>query len=98
MVIYLDDILIKCFQIPHAFQEILSGEKTPTVSYTVPSFSSFILCWENLVEENPDWTTIIQPGLDKLGKYENDLNEIHLVAMGKLYLIYYLLTNFFKYL
>lgn len=90
MVIYLNDILIKCFQIPHAFQEILSGEKTPTLCYTIPSFSSFILCWETLVEENPEWVRIIQPGLIKLGDYEAQLTETHLVVMGKLYLIYYL--------
>jgi hypothetical protein len=90
MVIYLDKMLIKYFQIPHAFQEMLSREKTPTLSYIIPSFASFILCWENLVEENPDWADIIQPGLDKLGDYEDRLTDTHLVAMGKLYLIYYL--------
>lgn len=42
------------------------------------------------MEGNPDWATIIQPGLDKLGDYEEKLTETHLVAMGKLYLIYYL--------
>jgi hypothetical protein len=69
---------------------MLSGEKTPTLSYIIPSFSSFILCWENLVEANPEWTEIIQPGLDNLGNYEDRLTDIHLVAMGKFYLIYYL--------
>lgn len=90
MIIYLNDVLIKCFQIPHAFQEILSGEKTPTLSYTIPSFSSFISSWEVLMEENPEWKAIIQPGLDKLEDYEEKLTEVNLVAMGKLYLIYYL--------
>jgi hypothetical protein len=38
------------------------------------------------MEENPEWEEIIQPGLDKLGNYEDRLTEIHLVAMGKFYL------------
>ena len=69
---------------------MLSGEKTPTLSYIIPAFASFILCWENLVEDNPEWTDAIQPGLDKLGDYENRLTDIHVVAMGKFYLIYIL--------
>jgi hypothetical protein len=84
MFIYLDNILIKYFQIPHAFQEILSGEKTPTLSYSIPSYSSFISCWESLVEDNPEWEGIIQPGLKKLSSYEDRLTETHLAAMGKL--------------
>jgi hypothetical protein len=69
---------------------VLSGEKTPTISYIIPAFASFILCWENLVEENPNWSETIQPGLDKLGDYENRLTDTHLVGMGNFYSIYIL--------
>jgi hypothetical protein len=67
----------------------LSGEKTPTISFVVPAFAAFINCWETYVRDN-DWGKAIQPGLDKLGDYENRLTDTHIVAMGKLYLIYIL--------
>ena len=43
-----------------------------------------------IMEENPEWVRIIQPGVDKLSNYEAQLTDTHMVAMGKLYLIYYL--------
>jgi hypothetical protein len=69
----------------------LSGENTPTLNYVVPAFKSFILRWEELIEDNPDWQELIEPGLNKLRDYEDLLTDTHLTAMGKqrkLYPIY----------
>ncbi|KAK2462579.1 hypothetical protein APHAL10511_005402 [Amanita phalloides] len=60
-------------EIPHAFQDILGTESTPTLPYTLPAFAAFIQRWTDLVYNNPDWDNVIQPGLDKLETYEREL-------------------------
>ena len=77
-------------QVPHAFQEILSAENTPTLCYSIPAFESFINIWTKLVEERPEWSDIIQPGLDKLEDYKSKLNDAHIIAMGEIYFIYFI--------
>jgi hypothetical protein len=61
----------------------LSGENTPTLCFSIPAFESFISVWKELSEENPDWSNLIQPGLDKLEEYEERLTDVHIIAMGK---------------
>ena len=73
-------------QVPHAFQDILGTEATPTICYSVPAYSAFINRWTQLKEDNPQWANIIQPGLDKLKDYQDHLADTpaYVVAMGKL--------------
>ena len=42
------------------------------------------------MEDNPQWDEIIQPGLDKLGDYQDHLADTpaYVVAMGKLTQVY----------
>ena len=61
---------------PHAFQQRLSFEKTPTLSYTLPSFHAVIRRWKQLQRERPETVSIIQPGLDKLDDYVNRILDI----------------------
>ncbi|KAK2464472.1 hypothetical protein APHAL10511_003451 [Amanita phalloides] len=62
-------------QVPHAFQHILGTEKTPTLPYIIPAFSAFSERWKEFAEENVHWASIIQPGLDKLAEYEEELGK-----------------------
>ncbi|TFK35666.1 hypothetical protein BDQ12DRAFT_611422, partial [Crucibulum laeve] len=57
--------------VPHAFQQKLPHEKTPTLCYALPSFEGMMGAWEKLKNDNPDLTNIIQAGLDKLEAYHN---------------------------
>ena len=75
-------------QIPHAFQDILGAETSPTLCYSIPAFAAFIKLWTDLAEEKPEWTDIIQPGLDKLEDYQDQLSDVHILAMGKLLFIF----------
>ena len=75
------------------YQEILSSENTPTLCYSIPAFQSFINLWTTLVNENPEWEDIIQPGLFKLEDYVEKLNQAHILAMGEINLIR---SNFFN--
>ena len=71
---------------PHAFQDILGAEATPTLCYTIFAFSSFIARWEELQQSNPNWAGVIQSGLNKLEDYAEDLANVpaYTVAMGNL--------------
>lgn len=64
----------------------MSGENTPTLTYVIQAFSSFIDLWEQYQKENPEWEAYIETGLSKLGIYQGLLTDIHVAAMGKLYL------------
>ena len=67
----------------------MSAENTPTLCYSIPAFESFINIWTKLVEENPEWSDIIQPGLDKLEDYKGKLNDAHILAMGESQFLFY---------
>ena len=69
----------------------MSGENTPTLCYSIPAFESFINLWTKLAKENPEWSNIIQPGLDKLEDYKGKLNDAHILAMGEIYFILFIL-------
>lgn len=83
-------------QVPHAFQDILGAETTPTLCYSIPAFSAFIERWTDLHGENEDWETIIQPGLDKLEEYQRTIPQTpaYHLAMGKIVLLFVILHYF----
>jgi hypothetical protein len=70
----------------------LSAENTPTLCYSIPAFESFINIWTKHAKERPDWSDIIQPGIDKLEEYMDRLNDAHILAMGEIYFIYFILS------
>lgn len=57
---------------------------TPTLPYTIPSFSAFIERWRELAKKHVSWDDVIQPGLDKLLEYEQELEKTpaYVLAMG----------------
>lgn len=74
------------YQVPHAFQEILSAESTPTLCYSILAFSAFIERWEELQAEEDHLEGVIEEGLDKLRDYQDELPKTpaYTVALGKL--------------
>ena len=77
--------LIENYQVPHAFQDILGAETTPTLCYSISAFTAFIQLWKQLATEWPDWKVLIHSGLDKLADYQDQLPDTpaYTVAMGK---------------
>ena len=67
----------------------MSAENTPTLCYSIPAFNSFINIWTKQ-QERPEWSDIIQPGIDKLEEYVDKLNDAHILAMGEIYFIYFI--------
>ncbi|SJK99374.1 uncharacterized protein ARMOST_02670 [Armillaria ostoyae] len=62
-------LIHEILSVPHAFQQRLSAEKTPTLCDALPSFSAFILRWRSLQEKMPEMKNVIQAGLEKLEDY-----------------------------
>lgn len=82
-------------QVPHAFQDILGAEMTPTLCYSIFAFSAFIQRWTELKEEYPEWERYIEPGLDKLDDYSYYLDQVpaYTIAMGNVFLFIYKLET-----
>ncbi|KAJ8584034.1 hypothetical protein M405DRAFT_747679, partial [Rhizopogon salebrosus TDB-379] len=79
------EVLRKILIVPHAFQQRLSAVKTPTLCYAIPSFKAMTAAWEKQVEDCPDLSSIIEPGLDKLDSYRARMDSVpaYILAMGK---------------
>ena len=58
-------------QIPHAFQQRLSAEKTPTLCEAIRSFSAITEVWKEHQDQHPETSNIIQAGIDKLEEYSD---------------------------
>lgn len=71
-------------KVPHAFQQQLSYEKTPTLCDTIPSFEAMASTWEDHKIDYPEAADIINAGLDKLDIYRNraELVPAYVLAMS----------------
>ncbi|THU83977.1 hypothetical protein K435DRAFT_688499, partial [Dendrothele bispora CBS 962.96] len=81
-------------QVPHAFQERLSAEKTPTLSYALPTFEAMTSKWRKLQETSlPEYDNIIRAGIEKLDKYRDraEQSDAHTLAMRKIFISLFLL-------
>lgn len=65
--IHIDHIL----WIPHAAQELLSAEKTPTLSFALPIYEELVVKLQDLREHMPDRTLkhAIDEGIRKINEY-----------------------------
>lgn len=63
-------------QIPHAFQQKLSAEKTPTLGNALPCFEAMARSWEALKSKQSKYASIISEGLDKLETYRLYTEEV----------------------
>jgi len=68
------DALISCrniLEIPHAFQQILSFESTPTLGDAIPAYEAMANAWKKYQTANPLLAPIVEAGLEKLGGYRD---------------------------
>jgi hypothetical protein len=72
-------------QVPHAFQQRLSHEKTPTLCEAIPSFECLTEIWMEMQDDAPHLNEIIQGGLDKIGDYRDRIDSVpaYTLAMRK---------------
>ncbi|THU89831.1 hypothetical protein K435DRAFT_577193, partial [Dendrothele bispora CBS 962.96] len=70
------DQLSQVLEVPHAFQQLLSAEKTPTLCDVIPSFEEMIHLWQDMKTRLPDMRTIIDAGIRKLEEYRNKMVDV----------------------
>ncbi len=90
--------LLTYYQIPHAFQHHTSHEKIPTLHRTLPAFKAIITKWNEYAEDNPEYSSIVQEGIDKLEEYDDQAQSLpaFVLAMGKsvfAFTLFYKLIN-----
>ncbi|KAJ7700445.1 PLC-like phosphodiesterase [Mycena rosella] len=69
--------------IPHATQELLSAEKTPTLPMALPAFELVLKSWPNLQQTLPELAHYIGVGIAKIQEYVNKgrQSRIYVLAM-----------------
>lgn len=84
---YISQLFIKSNKIPHAFQQILSFESTPTLCDALPAYSAFESAWKEYQDIHPEVAPFIEHGLDKLEIYRarTELVPAYVLAMSKPY-------------
>jgi len=77
-------VILRFRKVPHAFQQRLSYEKTPTLCDALPAFKAMIRIWKDHMYNHPETTTIIHQGIQKLETYESYAEEIpaYVLAMS----------------
>ncbi|KAH6871731.1 hypothetical protein BKA70DRAFT_1130625, partial [Coprinopsis sp. MPI-PUGE-AT-0042] len=72
-------------RIPHAFQQLLSQEKTTSLGRALPAFESLKQAWINLKTEKTGTATFVNAGLAKLADYRGLADDVpaYLMAMGE---------------
>lgn len=75
---------------PHHVQELLSGEKTSTLSQALPAYEEFIEYWKKLCNTIPELEYYIKVGISKLEEYIGEAREtrVYARAMGMCAIIY----------
>ncbi|KAJ6473957.1 hypothetical protein C8R47DRAFT_1053485 [Mycena vitilis] len=68
--------------IPHAAQELLSAEKTPTLSAALPAFELLLDSWINLQQELPMLGHYIGVGITKIQEYVNKGRKTRAYALA----------------
>ncbi|KAJ6610156.1 ribonuclease H-like domain-containing protein, partial [Mycena sp. CBHHK59/15] len=79
---------LKAFQrilaVPHAFQQKLSAEKTPTLGHALPAFEAMISAWQKQQLSHPETADIVQKGIDKLESYRDRVKEVPVYILSML--------------
>jgi hypothetical protein len=72
-------------EVPHAAQELLAAERTPTLSMALPSYELLKNKWSELRQTIWELSHYIGLGLDKLTEYINEgrKTRIYALAMSK---------------
>ncbi|KAF8751055.1 hAT family C-terminal dimerization region [Rhizoctonia solani] len=78
----LQDILT-CLNVPHQAQELLSAEKTPTLSLAFPVYDQLIRSWRQVGAQLGAFEHAIECGIAKIQEYiaKSRSSPIHIVAM-----------------
>ncbi|OAX31001.1 hypothetical protein K503DRAFT_134938 [Rhizopogon vinicolor AM-OR11-026] len=69
-------------EVPHIAQEIISSERTPTLSMALPAYESLTSKWTQLQSTIWELSYYIGVGLDKLRQYINEGRKTRIYALS----------------
>ncbi|KAF8416610.1 ribonuclease H-like domain-containing protein [Boletus edulis BED1] len=69
-------------EIPHTAQELLSSERTPTLSMALPAYEQLAVKWKELQSTIWELAHYIGVGLEKLEKYRNEGRKTRIYAFA----------------
>lgn len=69
-------------QVAHLAQELLSGERTPTLCMALPVFETLISKWKTLAETIPELKHFMDLGVSKLEEYVSKGRKTRLYALS----------------
>ncbi|CUA78443.1 Putative AC transposase [Rhizoctonia solani] len=75
--------IVSVLSVPHSAQELLSAEKTPTLSLAFPVYEGVIQAWEQLVKKIPELGYAMVHGIGKIRNYINRTQQarVHTLSM-----------------
>lgn len=56
-------------ELPHLAQELLSSERTPTLSMTLPTYSILLDEWKKIAAQIPELEYYVNAGIEKIEQY-----------------------------
>lgn len=79
--------VIQVLEGAHAVQQVLSAEKTPTLSNALPEYALLIDYWTSLSHSIPQLSYVMEVGIAKIKEYvdQSRSSKIHVLAMGALF-------------
>ena len=74
---------------PHATQELLSAEETPTLAMALPAYELLLDAWRKLQPVIPELSYYIGVGIEKIEEYvaKARKSRVYALAMSKLLLL-----------
>ncbi|KAJ7021762.1 hypothetical protein B0H16DRAFT_1330400, partial [Mycena metata] len=85
----------RILSVPHAFQQRLSAEKTPTLGDALPAFEAMIKAWEKQQVSHPETAHVVQEGIDKLESYRDRVQDVpaYILSMREFIILFLFLFN-----
>lgn len=74
--------IVQVLQVAHLSQELLSAERTPTLSMALPVFETLIEKWEGLRSTIPELKHVIDIGISKLEEYVAKTRKTRLYSLS----------------
>ncbi|KAF9523888.1 hypothetical protein CPB83DRAFT_750385, partial [Crepidotus variabilis] len=74
--------LLTVLEKAHSAQELLSAEKTPTLSAALPAFELLLVAWTNLQKEIPEISHYIVVSVMKIREYVEKSRSSRIYALA----------------
>lgn len=74
--------ICKILEVPHAAQELLSAEKTPTLSMALPVYETMVSTWRKFQRAFPELQDYIAIGISKIEEYSNRSRKSRAYALS----------------